>query len=443
MSAPAAPDPAGGAAPASNTGVTALIAAAKTQRWFAELRRIIAALMPKRRAPAPPNSSGPDAFQRLVSALALPDYPAIALDARVERLVENEPALVKRTARLAAEAVIANYCSVRQANSAAVAMRDQHAKHHGCVAARFIVRDDLSERFAQGVFQRGAQYEAVLRFSNAMGVPQSDRRPDGRGLAIKLRGVGGETLLSHLTATEPPADLAREQDFLLTNQAAFFGKNVVDYARFIELLAQPAVGWQQWLAKNFRLWIGFFLLQQRFHQLRLFLATAFQPVDNPLLADYFSMTPYRLGDDLVVRYVVTPLDRSRLAAATKPRSASPSKLREALAATLDPDAGPGAAPGAAFDFAVQLRADASPDDVEDASRIWDRPNDTVVSLARIEIPRQSFETTECLHDCETLTFNPWRCLPQHRPLGGLNRMRLLVYLASRQTRHRLNMMGAL
>jgi hypothetical protein len=31
------------------------------------------------------------------------------------------------------------------------------------------------------------------------------------------------------------------------------------------------------------------------------------------------------------------------------------------------------------------------------------------------------------------------CLPEHRPLGSLNRMRLAVYLASSQIRHRLNM----
>jgi hypothetical protein len=30
-----------------------------------------------------------------------------------------------------------------------------------------------------------------------------------------------------------------------------------------------------------------------------------------------------------------------------------------------------------------------------------------------------------------MVFNPWNCLPEHRPLGSVNRIRLAVYLASR------------
>jgi hypothetical protein len=40
-----------------------------------------------------------------------------------------------------------------------------------------------------------------------------------------------------------------------------------------------------------------------------------------------------------------------------------------------------------------------------------------------------------------MVFNPWNCLPEHRPLGSVNRMRLAVYLASRQVRRKLNMVA--
>ena len=46
-----------------------------------------------------------------------------------------------------------------------------------------------------------------------------------------------------------------------------------------------------------------------------------------------------------------------------------------------------------------------------------------------------------LYDCEHMVFNPWNCLREHRPLGGVNRMRLAVCLASRQVRRKLNMVG--
>ena len=50
-------------------------------------------------------------------------------------------------------------------------------------------------------------------------------------------------------------------------------------------------------------------------------------------------------------------------------------------------------------------------------------------------------TQNALYDCEHMVFNPWDCLPGHRPLGSVNRMRLAVYLASRQVRRKLNMVA--
>ena len=61
---------------------------------------------------------------------------------------------------------------------------------------------------------------------------------------------------------------------------------------------------------------------------------------------------------------------------------------------------------------------------------------------KIRIPRQDFEAPKQLYDREHLMFSPWNCLPKHRPLGSINRMRLAVYLASLQVRRKLNMVGA-
>jgi hypothetical protein len=40
--------------------------------------------------------------------------------------------------------------------------------------------------------------------------------------------------------------------------------------------------------------------------------------------------------------------------------------------------------------------------------------------------------------CEHLSFNPWRCLPEHRPLGGINRARKAIYDGITRRRHELN-----
>ena len=46
------------------------------------------------------------------------------------------------------------------------------------------------------------------------------------------------------------------------------------------------------------------------------------------------------------------------------------------------------------------------------------------------------------YDCEHMVFNPRNFQPEHRPLGSVNRMRLDVYLASRQVRRKLNMVAS-
>ena len=93
-----------------------------------------------------------------------------------------------------------------------------------------------------------------------------------------------------------------------------------------------------------------------------------------------------------------------------------------------------------FDFSIRVRHAATSDDVEDASRWWTRPQERIMRLGSIAIPRQSL-TQNALYDCEHMVFNPSNCLPEHRPLGSANRMRLAVYLASRQVRRKLNMVG--
>jgi hypothetical protein len=79
-----------------------------------------------------------------------------------------------------------------------------------------------------------------------------------------------------------------------------------------------------------------------------------------------------------------------------------------------------------FDFPIRVRHAATSDDVEDASRWWTRPQERILRLGSIAIPRQSL-TQNALYDCEHMVFNPRNRLPEHRPLGSVNRMRLAAY----------------
>jgi hypothetical protein len=73
--------------------------------------------------------------------------------------------------------------------------------------------------------------------------------------------------------------------------------------------------------------------------------------------------------------------------------------------------------------------------VEDPTIPWDAPYQKV---ATIRIPPQTFDTPEQLAFCENLSFTPWHALPEHRPLGGINRARKAVYAAVSAQRHELN-----
>jgi len=74
--------------------------------------------------------------------------------------------------------------------------------------------------------------------------------------------------------------------------------------------------------------------------------------------------------------------------------------------------------------------------IGNASRWWTRPQERIARLGSIALPRQSFLAQNQLYDCEHMVFNPWNSLPEHRPLGSVDRMRFAVYLASRQVRRK-------
>jgi hypothetical protein len=269
----------------------------------------------------------------------------------------------------------------------------------------------------------------VIRFSNSKGTRESDKAADGRGMAIKLRGVAGKGIL----ADQVPRAGPTEQDFLISGHPVFFCRDADDYTVFMAMLDAP----RNTRGDNFRFLVNFarFFLTRPPRVAIAFAKTALRKVTSPLESDYHSMTPYLFGPDRVVRYVATPL--SKPGPRQSRSSLGDDYLHDALRTRLNPRTHP-AGEVVAFDFSVQIKHDPKPVDVEDACRKWRGRRDTNVSLGRIEISMQSFDAANQDCTCQDVAFNPWNCLPEHRPLGSLNRMRLAVYMASARARHRLN-----
>jgi hypothetical protein len=310
--------------------------------------------------------------------------------------------------------------------------RGQHPKHHGCVRAEFVVEPGLPADLARGVFAQPRSFPAWVRFSN--GSQDDDRRGDVHGMAIKLMDVAGEKLLEG-ERDEPT------QDFVLMDHPAFFGKDARSNRWLVTAMHQAR---QPSLLKRMLFWvpeqrrgmfyvlIRHFLLGMRFRELGVLrAATANKPLDA-LALTYWSATPYLLGDGMAVKYKAVPVGPP-VAPGTTPADAadSPDRLRAAMRERLRSGE-------VRFDFHVQRFVDQRRTPIEDASVEWREEVASVTKVAQVMIPRQEFDVPAQMEFCEHLSYTPWHSLPVHRPLGGVNRARRLVYQSLSATRHQLN-----
>ena len=75
--------------------------------------------------------------------------------------------------------------------------------------------------------------------------------------------------------------------------------------------------------------------------------------------------------------------------------------------------------------------------VEDTSVEWDEEVSQPIPVATLTIGVQDLDSPEgraLAEECETMPFSPWNALAEHRPMGGINRLRQAVYLASQAKR---------
>jgi hypothetical protein len=157
------------------------------------------------------------------------------------------------------------------------------------------------------------------------------------------------------------------------------------------------------------------------------------PPASPLDNQYFSAAPFLFGENRAFKFSAKPVAPVII---DSPAVADPRYLRTALRRRLT---GPGAG-DVVFKFQVQVRTAKElgeiDTEIEDATAEW---HDAFADVATITISPQDFETAARRALCESLTFSPWHGLAEHRPLGGINRLRRPVYVAS--SHHRLGTKG--
>ncbi len=291
-------------------------------------------------------------------------------------------------------------------NAGGMMRRDAHPKMHGLVRAEFIVEPDLPEELAIGLFSDAKSYPAWVRFSNQDGQINPDIQRDIRGLAIKLMGVPGKKLL-------PPEKDAQTHDFIVISTDVFVTKDVAEFDDLIKALVGSVWCKAMFFATHWR------VVKNLMQSMRKFA--------TPLQIRYFSTTPYLLGERAVKYSVIPQVDE----ADKIPSQPSDNFLREALVRQLDQRE-------AEFAFCVQFQKDPVQMPVEDPGKLWDEAISPFRKVATIKIPPQIFDTPERDELGENLSFTPWHALPEHRPLGGINRGRKVIYDLISTFRHKEN-----
>jgi hypothetical protein len=316
--------------------------------------------------------------------------------------------------KILAQAIAADIeTSIRKQYSPGSARRDAHPKAHGCVRAEFRVTETLPDRLAKGIFIPGKAYQAWIRFSNGSGdATKADIKGDARGMAIKVLGVTGTKLLED-------EDQATTQDFIMINHPVFFAN---DPGRYLSLIRdQNSDHFFRKLLIPFDLGLKGTLIA---------LKTNRSKISNPLQTRYWSMVPYQLGtgsDRNAVKF-----SARSCSATTDPMPDKPGHdfLRAALRNTLQRS-------DACMEFLVQPRTSNSLD-VEDSMTEWKETQAPFYQVATIRIPQQVFDTPDQNAFCENLSFSPWHALPDHKPLGIVNRLRKVIYDQISRTRHEMN-----
>ncbi len=289
--------------------------------------------------------------------------------------------------------------------------RAGNTKTHGVVRGQVTIRPDLPARFRHGVFAEPRTYPAWVRFSGPG--PDWPRDIDDVGFvscAIKLMGVPGPKLLP---------DEAHTQDFLSICTPTFVTPDTRANARL-----------QDWILKGRPLF--YFTDPSDSHLLDGLMQSLWNKTQsNPLGERYWSCVPYLLGEGQAMMYSVYPRSKVYRRIPRLPLRPPDDYLRENMVRTLAEQA-------VDFDIMLQVQTDAFRMPIENAAVRWPEKLSPFVPAATLHIPRQDFDSPAQRAFADNLAFNPWHCLPEHRPLGNQSRARRRMYWELSQYRQRMN-----
>lgn len=285
--------------------------------------------------------------------------------------------------------------------------RALHRKQHLGLRATVEVPGDLPDAARHGLFATPGRYEALVRLSNGSSAHAPDKRPDIRGVGLRVLGVEGAGALGTPTTA---------QCFALINSATFSFRTVDDFMGVVLAAARGPVAVLRALMKRHGFFAG--LGQARA------LGKGFgKPFAGFARETFHSAAPIACGP-YAAKVRLVPVDAA----------AAPAPQRDDWSADIRARLASGAL---RWDLQLQFFVDEAITPIEDPTVLWPEASAPFVTVARVEIPAQdpsSADGQALATAIEANIFDPWQALAAHRPLGEIMRARKTAYFASQQAR---------
>src|SRR6186713_2957474 len=289
--------------------------------------------------------------------------------------------------------------------------RGGNTKTQGIVRAEFIVHDGLPAELRRGIFAEPKTYRAWVRFSGPGPYITPDIDDVGfMSISIKLMGVDGPKLMDEEKST---------LDMFGVPTPTFVTQDIKSNAHL-----------QKWSVKNAQ--IFHFVNFEEPHIADMIMQGLWvKTQSSPFEAPYFSCVPYLLGEGEAMQYSVWPKTDKKTPIPRLPFRPPDDYLRNAMVKALNGG-------DVELDFRIQRQTDSFLMPIENAAVLWPEKLSPRVSVATLRIPRQKFDSAARINFEKHLSYNPWHCIPEHRPLGNQSRARKRMYHALSTFRHQMN-----
>ena len=261
-------------------------------------------------------------------------------------------------------------------------------KQHGIAYGNFIIKKDIPKKYKVGIFA-GDSYECVMRFSSDT-APTSVDLHSTLGVGLKLFGVKGRNLFGE-------GDTA---DFIFQNIDRFFAKDAQQMCTFTTAGVVDG-DYDSYINKH--------------PELGRIIAAMAKEEGSCLSADYWAILPFKLGKNQEVKYRLVPEDTYK---------GAPFDDTNYLKLDLEKRLRNG---DAKFRFEIQLRTNEKTMPLDDAQVVWSTKESPYICIAELHIPQQDITAIGQAEFGSNLSFNIWRTLAAHKPLGSIAEVRKVVY----------------